>query len=329
MTEVWGKRAVAVVLGLALVAVIAGFAVFRGFSDPEIPEGAIAVVDGAPEPIITAEEVAGLALRNARLEGTGLPTVDEPDFERFQDTALGELILARWVLGEADERGIAVSESDVAAARDGFIAGNFEDASQFQRFLELSQLTDAEVAELEEVALISRRVNDVFDPGTPNVEGGYEIPDSVIAAFYEQNMLLYELILDTDPNREPIFATIDQVRELIVNALRPSFSRGLEVAARTDFIDKWQARTFCAPGFTVARCSDPPSPTTGAAPVISSRPIAPSLAGTVSTRPTDQSAQTPFPAPEDPDESRLPFPPFDEVPNITPELTPPYRSTDA
>ena len=136
-------------------------------------------------------------------------------------------------------------------------------------------------------------------------------------------MLLYELILDTDPNREPVFATIDQVRELIVNALRPSLSRGLEVAARIDFIDKWRARTFCAPGLTVARCSDPPTLTTGAAPVISSRPIAPSLAGTVSTRPTDQSAQPPFPAPQDPDESRLPLRSFDEVPNTTPQLVPP------
>ena len=69
----------------------------------------------------------------------------------------------------------------------------------------------------------------------------------MIAAFYEQNMLLYELILDTDPNREPVFATIDQVHELIVNALRPSLSRGLEVAARTDFIDKWRARTSARP----------------------------------------------------------------------------------
>ena len=88
-----------------MVAVIAGFSLVRGFGDPDIPEGTIAVVEGAPEPILTAEEVADLALRTARLEGGGLPGVDEPDFERFQDTALGELILARWVLGEADGRG--------------------------------------------------------------------------------------------------------------------------------------------------------------------------------------------------------------------------------
>ncbi len=323
--ELRGKQGLALALAAGLVAVIVGFAVFRGLGGTGLPTGAIAFVDGAPEPTITAEQVAAAALRDARLQVDQLPAPGEAEFERFQDEALSELILARWVAGEAEEVGIEVAEADIAAELETFVDANFDSADEFERFKQQAQLSDDDFAELTRLALIGERVNALFAPGAPNTEAGYDVPDSLIEAYYEQNRFLYELVLG-DPTDEPTFATVDQVRELIITSLRPGLTREFVSAARTDFTDKWRARTICAPGFTVERCRNGSGEVPdGAPPVISASPVAPGLAGLAAAQAGGR-AQTPYPQPAEEGAEAVP-PARDsdttEGPDTTPQLIPP------
>ena len=315
------KRLLGIGLGLALAAAVVGFAVFRGFGSPDIPSGAVALVEDAPNPTITVEEVATTAISNARIESVGaLPAIDSPEFERLQDDAVNELILSRWVAGEAEELGIAVTDAEIDEGVQRFVEENFNEPAQFERFKQQSQLSDEEIADFMRVLLISRGVNRTFAPGIPNTPEGYQVSDSLIEAFYEQNKFNYEIALG-DPTEEREFATVDQVRELILTALRPGLTRSFVNAARTDFNDKWRARTICAPGFEVERCrngsADVPE---GAPPVLSTSPIPPGLAGLVSNEPQGV-PQSPYPQP---------FVEGDEVPgardsdgpDTTPEILP-------
>lgn len=317
------KLLVAAGLAAAVVLTVVSFAAFRGFAAPDIPQGAVAVVEGAPEPAITAEAVATTAVSNARAESGGvLPPVGSPEFEAFQDEAVNELILSRWVAGEAEALGIEVTDAEIAEEMAAFVEENFRNAEQFERFKERTELSDEDIADLIHVEQISRQVNRTFAPGIPNTPEGYEVTDAMIEAFYEQNMFNYEIVLG-DPTEERDFATVDQVRELIITSLRPGLTRSYIAAARTDFNDKWRARTVCAPGFEVERCRNGSSQLPeGAPPVLSTSPVPPGMAGLVTSDPLPGEPQSPYPQPVDED-APVPRPDSNgDGPDTTPEILP-------
>jgi hypothetical protein len=108
------QRAAVIVLGAAVVLTTAGFAIFRGLGNPSVPSSDVAVVDGAPDSHISrAEYRATVPQEVPRLGLSKLPKQGTPQYIQVKDAALSDLVLQRWIEGEAADRGIVVSQSEV------------------------------------------------------------------------------------------------------------------------------------------------------------------------------------------------------------------------
>ena len=110
-------RTAAVVLGAAVVLTTAGFAIFRGLGNPSVPAGDVALVDSAPNGHISqAEFQASIPQEAVRVGLKAPPKPGTQQYTQVKDAALSDLILQRWIEGEAADRGITISESQIQDA---------------------------------------------------------------------------------------------------------------------------------------------------------------------------------------------------------------------
>ena len=131
-----------VVFGVLFVALFVVSAVAIGIGNPSVPAGAIAVVEDAPDGTITKEEFDRALVQAAARQGLkDVPATDDPQYQLLADSAEGDLILSRWVLGEAEERGIEVTDREVEDELDTIKEQQFGSEKKFQQFLDQSGFT--------------------------------------------------------------------------------------------------------------------------------------------------------------------------------------------
>ena len=280
------KRAIAIGLGVTLALIVAGFAVFRGFGGPEVPAGDIAVVEDAPNGTITSEELDRSMLQTARRQGLDTaPAPGQAGFDEIRDAALSNLIVGRWIDGEGEERGVEISDTELATEVERFVRESFASEREFERFKEQLAIEDQELSEQVRVNLLSTELSDVvLGPIPTDEELTVEVPEATISAYYEQNMGQFGA------------SPLDDVREQIVDELGEVLEVQRASKVRADFVDKWRSRTFCAAGFAISRCNESPfARPEDAAPVISTRPVSPGTAGRVGAFRPRGVAQTPQP----------------------------------
>jgi hypothetical protein len=140
------RLAALVVLAAAVVLTTAGFAVFRGLGDPSIPSGDIALVQGVPNPpggnVAQSEYKAALVQAVPRLGLKTLPKPGSSQYTQVQSSAISDLLLSRWIEGEAADRGITVSQSQVTDQLGQIIKTQFGNSvKQFNQFLVSSHYT--------------------------------------------------------------------------------------------------------------------------------------------------------------------------------------------
>jgi len=190
-----GKRKiVAVVLGLALVVALGAFVISGDSGDPSIPDGAVAIVEDAPDGTITQDEYeANLRQAAFNLQLRELPAEDDPQLEQVEQSALSNSIQTRWVKGEAEERGITVSDRDIQTAFDQIVEEQLGGEKGYAQFLERSEVdgepafTEDDVRAVAELTAISDRLQAQALPDeTPDV------PDEDVELFYEANIEQFE-----------------------------------------------------------------------------------------------------------------------------------------
>src|SRR5215211_6905741 len=145
-----------------LVAVLLGvFAVAQGLTNPDVPSGDVAVVDGAPGAPITQDEFDASLKQAAAAQGAGgVPKEGDQQYEALKQQALGDLILGRWVQGEAEEQGITVTDTEVEQRLDQIKQQNFKDEHDFQRFLDQSGFTEEDALSRVRLTLLSERLQE-------------------------------------------------------------------------------------------------------------------------------------------------------------------------
>jgi hypothetical protein len=195
-------RVALIVLALAVVLTTAGYAVFRGLGNPSIPSNAVAVVQDAPNGTVTkAEFTAALPRELVNLQLPKLPKPGTPQYTTLQQSAMSDLLLERWIEGEAQERGIEVSPTLVQDKLASIIKSQFSNnVQQFNSFLVQSHFTNqqncfqsatqspppacgAEALKRVQLQLLSTRLqNEVLPTTTPNVS------DAAITNYYDSNL---------------------------------------------------------------------------------------------------------------------------------------------
>ena len=338
------KRLVALILGVALVVTFGAFVVSGDIGEPSIPDGAVAVVEDAPDGTITDEEFqTGLeqAAFNSQLKE--VPPPDDPQYEQISQSAIANAIQTRWVKGEAEDRGITVTDREIDQAFQTIVEQQLGGQKGYEKFLADSPFDEQAVRDVAELTAISDRLQSEAIP-----EEAPDVSDDQVEQYYEANIAQFEqpetrdvrVILNPDASKieqakaeleqddspeswdkvakefstdeatkndgglrqdvaqgqnEPalddaIFSAaqgslvgpiegesgsylievekitpgqttpLDQVSDQIRQSLQQGLQSQTVESFRTDFIDKWTARTFCSEDVAVELCANAPPP---------------------------------------------------------------------
>lgn len=160
----------------------------RGIEDGEVPR---------------AEFDRALA-RTAEQQGLEeAPASDDPQFEAFASQALGDVLLPRWIRGEAADRGIEVTDEQISERLDQVVEQNFENRKQFRNFVEeqgfcteeeLEQGEPAECAGVQreiEVMILAEEIQQSVVGDDPQA-AAEAVPESDVREFYEENIAQFE-----------------------------------------------------------------------------------------------------------------------------------------
>ena len=124
------------VFGGLFVALFVIVGVANGIGHSNVPSGDVAVVEDAPGGTITAADFERSLKQAAARQGVQkVPPPSSPQYPSLRDAAMSDALLTRWVRGEADERGIAVSDTEISAQLQQIQKQQFGGRKQFQRFL--------------------------------------------------------------------------------------------------------------------------------------------------------------------------------------------------
>ncbi len=204
------KRLVALALAAALVLTVVLAAATRGLGAPSIPSGAVAVVQDAPNGTVTSEEFTrALDQAAPRLQLPSVPKPGTPQYDQVKTAAMSDLLLGRWVSGEADERGVTVSDTQVSDELAQLKKSQFGGEKGFQQFLKQSHYTEQDALDRVRLQLLSQEIQKQVLPQTPTVS------DSEVNDFYQANNSQFQqpetrdvrLILNPDQSKVQAAAT--------------------------------------------------------------------------------------------------------------------------
>ncbi len=123
------------VFGGLFIALFVVVGVADGIGHPSVPSGDVAVVEDAPDGTITQEDFdAALAQAAARQGLPKAPEPSDPQYATLRDSAMSAVLQARWFRGEAEERGITVSDTEITQRLQQFQkqVGN---RAQFEKYI--------------------------------------------------------------------------------------------------------------------------------------------------------------------------------------------------
>jgi parvulin-like peptidyl-prolyl isomerase len=199
------KRTAAIIFSVLLAVLVALIAATMGIGKPSLPDGAVAFVDGVDDGEVTQEEFDAAIERSAQGQGGGqAPEPGTPQFNAAKVPAVSDLLLERWVQGEAEERGIEITEREIDAELDTIISEQFGGQKEFERFLDQSGFSDEEARQRVELQLMTQCIQDQVIPQDPEAEAPaaeregcqgdeeLEITSDDIQAFYDENIEQFE-----------------------------------------------------------------------------------------------------------------------------------------
>ena len=179
---------VAAVLGAGLVLAIVLAGVTAGFGSTSVPEDDVAVVDediNVPEVVedgkISKEAFDRSLELAARQSGQQqVPQPGDEQYDQLKEQAMGLVLDIAWITGEAQERGIEVTDTEVQQEFQSTKKENFETEAEFQRFLQQSGLTEAEILQRVELQLASEQIQQ-------GIAEGSEPTEDELREFYDLN----------------------------------------------------------------------------------------------------------------------------------------------
>lgn len=166
------KRLGLVSFGLLFVILFAAVAVSEGIGDPSVPDGDIALVEGVPSEIghISKEEFDRALLQAAAQ--TGLKEAPKPGdkkYEEVKEAAVGELIDGVALQGQAEEMNIKVTDKQIETELEQIKKQNFKTDAEFEKFLEESKYTPADVDKRVRLQILSTQIQQKLTSASPVV----------------------------------------------------------------------------------------------------------------------------------------------------------------
>ena len=177
----------AIVLAVLLVVLLVVVAIAQGIGNPSVPSGDVAVVEDAPDSHITTEEFQASLEQAASAQGAKeVPPPDNPQYAALRDSAMNDVLLGRWVRGEASERGITVSDSEISNQLDQIIKQDFGSQKEFEQYLEQAHFTAEQARQRVELQLMSDQIQKQVLPQD------IAASQSEIEDFYDANLVQFQ-----------------------------------------------------------------------------------------------------------------------------------------
>lgn len=176
------RRLALLVFGVLFIALFLVVAIADGVGDPSIPSGDAILVQDVPGDIgnLSSERVEH-AVELAALQGgeKQAPKPGSAKYEELKETAVNSLLESIWIQGLADERGIEVSEKEVADELKKVKKESFKSEAEFQKFLKESHYTSADINERVKIPMLGRKLQEQLKEEAPQPS------QSEIEAYYE------------------------------------------------------------------------------------------------------------------------------------------------
>ncbi len=178
---------VAGVLAAFLVVFFVVVAIAQGIGNPSVPSGDVAVVQDAPDGHISTTEFQAALEQAAAGQGVKkVPAPSDPSYAALHDAAMSDVLLSRWVRGEADERGITLSDSEISNQLQQIVKQQFGNQKKFQQFLKQAHFTPQQARDRVELQMMSNEIQKQVLPQNASV------PDSEIKDYYEANKAQFQ-----------------------------------------------------------------------------------------------------------------------------------------
>jgi parvulin-like peptidyl-prolyl isomerase len=190
-----------VILAVFVVGAVVVAAASAGLGPPDVPSGDIAVVEDAPNGDITQDEFDRTLEQTAKRQGLPkVPATDDPQYTTLRDSAISDLLLSRWISGEAEERGLTVSDTEVADQLAQIKKQQFGGEKQFQKFLESQGFSQQDAVDRVRLQLLSDQIQKEVLPANPTastdeIQNYY---DANVAQFQQPETRDVRLILNKD-----------------------------------------------------------------------------------------------------------------------------------
>jgi hypothetical protein len=125
----------------------------------ELGDGVVASVEGRGD-ITEAEFDRALVIAAKEIGDGDVPPPGSPKYDEVSASALNQLLDVEWILGEGEERGIAVARGEIRREFEQTKSENFKTEAEYQKFLRDSGFNQAEIYQRVELQLISTRIQD-------------------------------------------------------------------------------------------------------------------------------------------------------------------------
>jgi len=177
----------AAVFGAVVVVLFVIVAIAQGIGNPSVPSGDVATVEDVSNGDITQEEYDSALQQIAAQQGVKkIPPPDDPSYGDLRDATMADLLLGRWVRGEAADRGISFSESEISNRLDQIIKQDFGGQKQFETFLKQNHFTPEQARARVELQLLGDEVQ-------KQVLGGEQpVSQSEIEDYYNVNKTQFQ-----------------------------------------------------------------------------------------------------------------------------------------
>lgn len=164
------QRLALIVFGALLVLLFIGFAVAQGIGSPSVPSGDVALVQDIADEggNVSKEELDRAILQQAaegKLKKTPEPGSDK--YEELKEAALGEILERTWILGQAEELDVSVTDKQVEDELATIKKSNFGSEKAYQKFLKESKFTEEDVNDRIRLQLLSTKLQEAVTAEAP------------------------------------------------------------------------------------------------------------------------------------------------------------------
>lgn len=180
------QRLALLAFGALFILLFIIFAIAQGIGNPSVPSGDVAVIEDAPDglsPVTDTDFRHALIQTAAQKKVTPVPKPGDEKYDELKETALGEVLDAIWIQGQAEEMGISVSKKEIADELAKLKKQAFKTDKQYEEFLEEAHFTQADVNVRVTIQILSGKIEEEITEGAPQpskaeIENYYEAAKS-------------------------------------------------------------------------------------------------------------------------------------------------------